>query len=180
MFDKNTFIALFTRILFSFGLIFMTSCAAFKPEKSEPLSGPEKAKKNIEEGRGVSLKNAAKGIRGGKTTYEFSTSNPLWRASLETLDFLPLTTVDYSGGVVITDWYSDGADRENSIKITIRFLSNEIRSDSLKITVHKKVCNTSNACSVLLLEKSKIKQELNSTILRKAALIKKEDQTKKN
>ena len=81
---------------------------------------------------------------------------------------------------MITDWYSDGADRENSIKITIRFLSNEIRSDSLKITVHKKVCNTNNACSVLLLEKSKIKQELNSTILRKAALIKKADQTKKN
>ncbi len=31
----------------------------------------------------------------------------LWRASLEILDFIPLTTVDYSGGIIITDWYND-------------------------------------------------------------------------
>ncbi len=180
MFDKNTFIALFTRILFSFGLIFMTSCAAFKPEKSEPLSGPEKAKKNIEEGRGVSLKNAAKGIRGGKTTYEFSTSNPLWRASLETLDFLPLTTVDYSGGVIITDWYYDEVSgNQDSIKISIRFLANDIRSESLKVIIHKKTCVNSNNCKIRILEKTKIRDELHSTILKKAALIEKEQKNKK-
>ena len=44
---------------------------------------------------------------GSKTTYEFSTSNPMWRASLEVLDFIPLSTVDYSGGMIITDWYSE-------------------------------------------------------------------------
>ncbi len=159
-------------------LIITVSCAYEKvDQRQRPDGAKAKARKNIEEGRGASIGNILK-RRGGD--FEFSSANPMWRATLDTLDFLPLTTVDYSGGVVITDWYSDGADRENSIKITIRFLSNEIRSDSLKITVHKKVCNTSNACSVLLLEKSKIKQELNSTILRKAALIKKEDQTKKN
>ena len=159
-------------------LILTVSCAYEKvDQRQRPDGAKAKARKNIEEGRGASIGNILK-RRGGD--FEFSSANPMWRATLDTLDFLPLTTVDYSGGVVITDWYSDGADRENSIKITIRFLSNEIRSDSLKITVHKKVCNTSNACSVLLLEKSKIKQELNSTILRKAALIKKEDQTKKN
>ena len=59
-----------------------------------------------------------------------------WRASLETLDFLPLTTVDYSGGVIITDWYGK-YEIKSSIKITIRFLSNEIRSDSMKIILHK-------------------------------------------
>ena len=80
------------------------SCG-IKFKKSEPISGPEKARKNIEEGRGASISSAAKGLRGGKTTYEFSTANPMWRASLETLDFLPLTTVDYSGGIIITDWY---------------------------------------------------------------------------
>ena len=66
----------------------------------------ERARKNIEEGRGVSLKNIISG-RIGTTNYEFSTSNPMWRASLEILDFLPLTTVDYSGGIIITDWYSE-------------------------------------------------------------------------
>ena len=159
-------------------LILTVSCAYEKvDQRQRPDGAKAKARKNIEEGRGACIGNILK-RRGGD--FEFSSANPMWRATLDTLDFLPLTTVDYSGGVVITDWYSDGADRENSIKITIRFLSNEIRSDSLKITVHKKVCNTNNACSVLLLEKSKIKQELNSTILRKAALIKKADQTKKN
>ena len=61
--------------------------------------------------------------RKGKTNYEFSTSNPMWRASLETLDFLPLTTVDYSGGMIITDWYSDNNSQSESIKISVRFLS---------------------------------------------------------
>jgi len=103
--------------------------------KNGGLGAEEKRRKNIDEGRGVSLK----GIVGkrGSTNYEFSTSNPMWRASLETLDFLPLSTVDYSGGVIITDWYSD-VTTDESLKITIRFLSNEIRSDSLKIIVHKK------------------------------------------
>ena len=81
------------------------------------------------------------------------------RASLEVLDFLPMTTVDYSGGVIITDWYTDNSsNNQDSIKITIRFLSNEIRSDSLKIIVHKKKCITNN-CSVNILENSTISQE---------------------
>ena len=115
--------------------------------------------------------------RGG-TNYEFSTSNPMWRASLETLDFLPLTTVDYSGGVIITDWYSDGNKKE-SIKITLRFLSNEIRSDSLKIIVHKKICNNDLNCSTSLVSSSVIKDELRSTILRKASLFEKAGKNKK-
>ena len=73
------------------------------------------------------------------TTYEFSTSNPMWRASLETLDFLPLTTVDYSGGMIITDWYyDDTSNSQDAIKISLRFLGNDIRSENLKVIVHKK------------------------------------------
>ena len=88
------------------------------------------------------------GNRGkGATNYEFSTSNPMWRASLEILDFLPLSTVDYSGGMIITDWYSE-SNSDESIKITIRFLSNEVRSDNLKIIVHKKkMCECNKLCS---------------------------------
>ena len=102
----------------------------------------KKQEKNIKEGSGVSIAKATKGIgKGGRTTYEFSTANPMWRASLETLDFLPLTTVDYSGGIIITDWYYDAAgNSEESIKISIRFLSNDIKSENLKVTVHQRVC----------------------------------------
>ena len=101
----------------------------------------------------------------------------MWRASLETLDFLPLTTVDYSGGVIITDWYSENAN--NSLKITIRFLSNQIRSDSLKIIVHKKDCKTETNCIVKVLENSLIHNEIRSTILKKASLLEKSDKKKK-
>ncbi len=145
--------------------------------RKTPLDPDERARRNIEEGRGISIGS----IGNRKTTYEFSTSNPMWRASLETLDFIPLTTVDYSGGMIITDWYSEGSSTENeSLKITVRFLSNEIRSESLKVIVHKKNCNSSNNCSVSLLpEDSKIKIELLSVILKKAALLNTKDKSSK-
>jgi hypothetical protein len=146
---------------------------------AKPMSGPEAARKNIEEGRGVSIGKAVKGIGKG-TTYEFSTANPMWRASLETLDFLPLTTVDYSGGIIITDWYyDDTASSEESIKISVRFLSNDISSENLKVTVHQRICKNSVNCKIDLLESSSIKEELHRTILRKASLIEKDQKNKK-
>ena len=102
----------------------------------------------------------------------------MWRASIEILDFLPLSVVDYSGGMVITDWYSDQVNTNNSLKITVRFLSNEIRSDSLKIIVHEKKCSTSNSCTINILD-SRLKEELLTSILRKAATLEKELKKKK-
>ena len=103
----------------------------------------------------------------------------MWRASLETLDFMPMSTVDYAGGMIISDWYSDNSGSSNeSLKITVRFLSNEIRSDSIKIIVHKKICKSISSCTTTILENSTISQELRSTIIRKAALMEIED--KKN
>ena len=102
----------------------------------------------------------------------------MWRATLETLDFLPLTTVDYSGGTVITDWYSENNSNE-SIKITVRFLSNEIRSDNLKIIVHKKKCSAPSNCTTSLLKSNTIQSELISTIVQKAALLERADKKKK-
>ncbi len=102
----------------------------------------------------------------------------MWRATLETLDFLPLSNVDYSGGMIITDWYNDSKTKNDSIKITVRFLSNEIQSNSLKIIIHKKECTANNNCTVKKIE-SKIEEELTRTILSKAAFIKKEIKNKK-
>ena len=160
-----------TLLLIVFSLLFFNSCGKkiFSEKTDAGLSAEEKRRKNIAEGRGISIKGIV-GARGG-TNYEFSSSNPMWRASLETLDFLPLTTVDYSGGVIITDWYSDGSNSDQ-IKITIRFLSNEIRSDSLKIIVHKKKCIQDN-CKTTISEKNLIEKELRSTILRQASLFEK-------
>ncbi len=169
------------RIILSSILLAITACGMYEKvdQRGRPDTAKERARKNIEEGKGVSIGNVLG--RTGKTTYEFSTSNPLWRASLETLDFLPMTTVDYSGGIIITDWYSDNSSSNNdSVKISIRFLSNQVRSDSLKIIVHKKVCNEKLNCTVNILDNSKISQELNTTIIKKAALLEREAKKKKN
>ena len=163
-------------------LVFLTSCAVpetLKPKKvdpSIPVNADERARQNIEQGRGISLKGAMGGK--GKTSYEFSTSNPLWRASLETIDFMPLTTVDYSGGIIISDWYSDGANNNESIKITLRFLSNEIQSNSIKVIVHNKKCGPSDNCVISEIDSS-IKFEIQKSILSKAAILEKESKNSK-
>ena len=160
-------------------LILLESCQAIKPKKVDTrevsVKGSERSRKNIEEGKGVSINKLLK--RRGGTNFEFSSSNPMWRASLEILDFIPLNTVDYSGGMIVSDWYTGDSTNE-SIKISIRFLSNEVRSDSLKIIVHKKKCSESQNCKIALLNNSKISQELRSTILQKAAQLEKEKKKK--
>ena len=168
-------------LVYSILFLFLSSCGgAFKPKKVDtrkvPIKAEDRARKNINEGRGTSLGDLV-GCARGTTNYEFSTSNPMWRASLEILDFLPLSTVDYSGGLIISDWYSDGSTNE-SIKITVRFLGNQVSSENIKIAVHKKVCNNNN-CKVNMLNKSKISDELKITIIRKAALLQKDSKKKK-
>ena len=162
--------------------VFFTSCSKdffkYSSAKENPVRGVERAKKNVAEGRGVTLSGLTGA--GRSTTYEFSTSNPLWRASLDTLDFIPMATVDYSGGTIVSDWYTDGSQRNEAIKITVRFLSNEIRSDSLKIVVHKKVCSANQICDVNLIKNSILVDELQSSILRKAVTIDKEQRKDKS
>ena len=160
-------------IAFSF-----TNCSGnkFGNTRETPVNAQERARKNVEEGRGAGL-GSLLGNRG--TNYEFSSSNSMWRASLELLDFLPLSTVDYSGGVIVSDWYSDNSKSNESIKISVRFLSNEIRSDSLKIIVHKKKCSSPQNCKTVLQENSKIISELRNSILLQASTFEKEKKKKK-
>ena len=156
-----------------------TNCGIYKPVDARKIDPNvhERVKKNIEEGRGFRVMGGKKN-QGG--TFEFASSNAMWRASLEILDFIPMTTVDYSGGMIISDWYTDNSSSANeSIKISVRFLSNEVRSDSLKIIIHKKICKNISTCDIKVLENSTIAQELNSTIIRKAAVLEKESKTKK-
>ena len=163
-------------------LLFAYSCAvpqALKPKKvdpSVPVNADERARKNIEEGRGISLKGAINRNKG--TTFQFSSSNPLWRASLETIDFMPLATVDYSGGIIITDWYTDTSNPKEAIKITLRFLSNEIQSNSIKVIVHNKKCSPAQNCTVSEID-SNIKFELQKSILSKASLLEKQSKKSK-
>ena len=136
---------------------------------------PEKrVAKNIEEGRGFRLLGEDK-FSGG--VFEFASSNELWRASLDTIDFMPLASVNYSGGIIITDWYSTDQNSNESIKISIRFLTNEIRSDALDIKVFNKKCVTQSNC-VTSEKEGGINNELKTKILKTAAIYKKEKEKK--
>ena len=125
---------------------FLSSCGIYKPSDARKVSpnSKERVKKNLEEGKGMSL-GKMMGSSGG-TNYQFASSNPMWRATLEILDFLPLANVDYSGGIITTDWYTEGTALDESIKITVRFLTNEVRSDGIRVIVHKKRCTVQQSC----------------------------------
>ena len=173
MFNILRFITVSIILIFS-----LTTCGKkFGDARKTPTNAMERARKNVEEGKGASIGQLLG--RSGNTNFEFSSSNPMWRASLELLDFLPLSTVDYSGGVIVSDWYSDSAKSNEAIKISVRFLSNEISTGSLKIIVHKKNCSSFQNCKTTLQENSKIIEELRKSILAKAAILEKESKEKK-
>ena len=156
-------------------LVFQTlvSCGIYRPvdAKKYPPQPELRVKNNIEEGRGFRLMSGFGNEKGGK--FEFANANPLWRASLDIIDFMPLLSVDYGGGIIITDWY--GEENENdAIKITIQFVSNEVRSDALNIKVFKKKCTSLSNCKVVQ-SQSDISQELRVAILKRAALYKSDD-----
>ena len=157
-------------------LFLTTSCGGiWKPADARkvPVNANERVKKNMEEGRGFRLGSLG-GKKGGD--FMFSSANPMWRASMDKLSFAPLSVVDYGGGIIITDWFSDGESNEE-MKISVRFLSNEIRSDAIKIIIHKKVCVSFGNCKVNAIENS-TNNDIKFAILKKAAKLQKEDLVK--
>ena len=155
----------------------LTSCGIYKRSdvKDNPVNVNARVKKNIEEGRGIRF--GKKGMQGG--TFDFASSNELWRASIDILDFVPFTNASYSGGIIITDWFSGNSKVENEnrqLKITVRFLTNEIRSDALGIIIYEKICNLNsiNDCATNKIT-SNLGNEIKLAILKKAAILEKEN-----
>ena len=168
--------SILSKILF-ITLLFSIACT--KKEQGE--LDKEKFEPNAYERARVFAEKNPVTIFGGSnnknTNFEFGSSNILWRASLKTLDFIPLTNVDYSGGVIITDWYSASENREQ-IKIQIRFFSNELRSDSIDIKSHKRTCESNGLCKNLTVSEN-FNREIKESILNTARLIKIEESKKK-
>ena len=155
-------------------IIFLYSCGMGADARQFPPDAESRVKKNIEEGRGFRFSEQNKG---GSGNFDFASSNSLWRASLDTIDFMPLASANYSGGIIITDWYSSNTNSSEAIKISIRFLTNEIRSDALDIKVFYKKCASNENCKII--EKSEnIEKELSKKILTKAAVYEKETKVK--
>ena len=143
--------------------------------KTYELDEKKRIRENVEKGGGIfgDLGKSSK-----ETTFSFGTSNVLWRATLKSLDFMPLASIDYSGGVLVTDWYSENANPQEKIKIMVRFLSNELRTNSVVVIAHKMNCNTQGVCSTTILNE-KFNESIKDTIINTARLIKIEDEKKK-
>ena len=147
--------------------------------KDTPINVNERVKKNIEEGRGIRF---GKGSFSSDGTFDFASSNELWRASMDVLDFVPFSNASYSGGILITEWFDGNSNDKNEIrdlKITVRFLTNEIRSDALDVSIHERKCQSNGtSCSVNKIN-SKLEPEISLAILKRAATLQK-DQFSKN
>ena len=180
----NKFINNFTKFtLVILTLTLLSGCTGlFKRSdvKDNPVNVNDRVRKNIEEGKGVRFNIGKR--KGG--VFDFASSNELWRASIEVLDFVSFTNASYSGGILITDWFSGNTNNEENsspreLKITVRFLSNEIRADGIKIIIHEKVCSDQSKidCNINKIE-SKIGNEIKLAILKKAAILKKESERK--
>ena len=158
---------------------FLNACNGKLPgadARKYPSDPKKRVEQNMAQGKGFRLMDTMGGAKGG--VFEFASSNELWRASLDTIDFMPLASVNYSGGIIITDWYSTDQTSNDSIKISIRFLTNEIRSDALDIKVFNKKCLTQLNCTIS--EKAgNLIPELKEKILKTAAIYEKEKKEKK-
>ena len=165
MITSRNIIILFSIII----LLTQSACNALKPKKVSAKDFPPdprlRVKKNIEEGKGFRLFDG----KGSGTTYDFASSNPLWQATLDTLDFMPLVSANYSGGIVITDWYSENNTPNESVKISVRFLTNEIRSDALDIDVFLKKCSQNLTNCSISKNNNDLVADLNLNILKKAS-----------
>ncbi len=173
--SKKTIKILFFLILSSF---FLYACNGKLPggdARKYPADPAKRVAQNLAEGRGFKLNDAFKKSGG---VFDFANANELWRASLDTIDFMPLASVNYSGGIIITDWYSENNAPNESIKISIRFLTNEIRSDALAIKVFNRKCGNSFTNCKFSEISGNLPSEIKKEILKKAALYKKDKEEK--
>ena len=173
----NKFIIPIKILIFLTLSISLISCEAlkYKPTKAGevPINVKDRVKKNIEEGKGFRLMGGNK--KGG--TFDFASSNELWRATLDTIDFMPLVSANYRGGIIITDWYNDSSSTGQSVKISVRFLTNEVRSDALDVKIFTKNCDTTVDCKITE-DKGTLVLEITKSILKKAALYAKQNKEK--
>tara|TARA_Y100000389_G_scaffold172421_1_gene180814 strand:+ start:244 stop:801 length:558 start_codon:yes stop_codon:yes gene_type:complete len=165
-------------VLFIFFTLILSSCNGKIPgadARKIPYDPKERVKRNLEEGKGFRFDSF--GENKGSGNFEFASSNELWRASLDTIDFMPIATANYGGGILITDWYSDNQNSNESIKVSIRFLTNEVRSDALDIKIFYKNCKTVVNCSITE-QKGNLTTELTKKILKKATIYQKQNKDK--
>jgi hypothetical protein len=77
--------------------------------------------------------------KGSGTMTTIGVNSYLWRATLDTLAFMPLSSADPYGGVITTEWYANPEKPDERFKCTVYILDTRLRADALNVTVYKQV-----------------------------------------
>ena len=179
IFKIQTIWALFIWLFF-----LIIGCSKTDPATGEKIliepNPQKKAREAADKGGGI-FGDILKGDKSSNSNnYNFSSSNVLWKATLKTLDFMPLINADYQGGIIIYDWYSDNENYKDQIKISVRFLNNELKSESINIIAHKKICDENTLkCKIVKLDNN-LNNEIKNTILSSARALRIEEEKSKN
>jgi hypothetical protein len=97
----------------------------------------------------------------------------LWRATLETLSFMPLTQADSAGGVIVTDWYSNPGNPNERVKVTVSILDRDLRADALRVAASREALV--NGTWVVAPVQAATVQKLEDIILTKARDLRRSD-----
>lgn len=90
------------------------------------------------------LFDSKKGLKEGETGGGIGVNGFLWRASLDTLSFMPLSSADPFGGVIITDWYTPPDSPGERFKLTVYILDRRLRADGLRVSAFKQNLDSTN------------------------------------
>ncbi len=129
----------------SVALIALTACDKIKTEAKYPTSNN---REYSQDGNDIYSEN--KGIFGGggllgsnkdknSNSVGISVNSFLWRASLDTISFMPITSADPFGGTILTDWYTAEGSENERLKVNVFILTRELRSDGLRVRVFKQI-----------------------------------------
>jgi len=153
-------------------LLFLISCSSSKEgsEQFEP-NVQKRVEAAAKKDGGIILFGGDKKNSG---SIDFSSTNVMWRATLKTLNFLPLVSADYSSGLIVTDWYSEQKLGKEQIKIQVSFLSNDLKSESIVVSSFKRICESNGICTNSSVNES-VNKEIKDSIITNARLLKIEE-----
>ncbi len=153
-------------------LLFLISCSSSKEgsEQFEP-NVQKRVEAAAKKDGGIILFGGDKKNNG---SIDFSSTNVMWRATLRTLNFLPLVSADYSAGLIVTDWYSEQKLGKEQIKIQVSFLSNDLKSESIVVSSFKRICEPNGICTNSSVNES-VNKEIKDSIITNARLLKIEE-----
>ena len=167
-------------ILYIMLLGLLSACDSLGIEGGDTSQYPQRKKLDRAEDRG-SLTGDGLLVIGGDSQEDESGNSPigvnayLWRATLDTLAFMPLTSADPFGGVIITDWYEDPKARGERFKVTALILGRSLRVDGLKVSLFKQHYDTVQGGWRDVEVEEKLERKLEDTILTRARQLRVKD-----